>query len=180
MNTRFSAWSLGCGISAATTLAVPPTIQVTWEEVPGPIEDVHYEIDDTDPDFPDVQLIEESLTWRIWSEDSDNPDGIGDIGVISSPYPENFGVKIEDDLGDPGAREVKGIDLDPQGEGSDLKFSNLTGGRMTGNLTGDLYLQRLNTGEGGDASFTIDGNTEGNMWLDTVLYLCVRGNVIVA
>ncbi len=54
-----------------------------------------------------------------------NGNGIGDIGVISSPHPKNFGVKIEDDMGGPGARTVKGIILDPTNAGN---YSNITGG----------------------------------------------------
>lgn len=109
--------AIGCILGIVTApgvFAVPPTINVTWGEPDPPVEGIHYFITDTDPDFPDVELVSESLTWQIWSTDSDNPDGIGDIGTISSPHPNNFAVKIEDDLGGPGARTVKGIILDPR------------------------------------------------------------------
>ena len=125
--------------------AIPPTLHVAWGEPDPPEAGDDYIITDTNPRFPNVELVSESLTWRIWSEDSDNPDGIGDIGVISSPYPENFGVKIEDDLGNPGAREVNGIILDPTDE---AKASSLTSGRISGDLTGDVFLQRAPGGQG--------------------------------
>ena len=139
-------------------LGADPEIHVAWDSGT-PIQDFDYQVSGS-VDFPDVKLITGNLTWKIWSTDTDNPDGIGDIGVISSPYAANFGVKIEDDQGNPGAREVKGINLDPS---STTNYSSLTGGKITGDLTGDLFLQESTGGEGGTATFTIGGNVLADM-----------------
>jgi len=162
------------GISAATAFAVPPTVYVTWKEVPGPVEGTHYMIHDADPDYPDVELIHESLTWCIWSEDSDNPDWIGDIGVISSPHPENFGVTIENDQGGSGAREVKGIILDPTDA---AKYSVINGGQISGDLTGDLFVEESSGESGGSVSLTVDGNVEGDITAGTISSLSIGGNL---
>ena len=159
-------------LNAGAALAADPVIHVTWDEVPPPIPNLHYFVS-TDPpgssEFPDVMLVEGSLTWRIWSTDPDNPDNIGDIGVISSPHAENFGVRILDDEDGPGARTVKGIILDPQGEGSDENFSNLVDGSITGHLTGDLFLQQATGGEGGTATLAVSAYAHGHITIPKVL-----------
>jgi len=107
VNSRIVAGGLGIVVGAASALAVPPTINVTWAESPPPIEGTNYQIDDTDPDSPDVTLISESETWQIWSVDTDNPDDIGDIGDITATGAFNYGLTLEDDGGGPGARDVR-------------------------------------------------------------------------
>ena len=128
-------------IGAGTTLAEDPIIHADWNESGSPELGTDYFVT-TDPpaspEFPDVRLETGSLTWRVWSTDADNPDNIGDIGVISSPHAENFGVRILDDEDGPGARTVKAIMLDPQGQGSDENFSNLVDGGIAGDPRGHL------------------------------------------
>lgn len=147
-----------------------PVIHAAWNE-PGdrPARNIDYFIK-TDPpaspDFPDVELVTGSLTWQIWSTDTDNPDDIGDIGIITSPAPENFVVTIEDDLGNPGARHVKGIILDPTDAANQ---SGISGGRITGDLTGDLLVQEDSSGTGGDVDFAIEGTATGNITIPTVV-----------
>ena len=153
-----------------------PTICVRFDNVgAAPQEDFDYRFDVvTDPANPSVQLLrgrhpQETLyAWRVWSKDAQEDPA--NIGGITSPGEYDYDVKILNPAGEPGAANVAQIDLRPA---ETSKYSNLTDGRISGNLTGDLWLQRLATGEGGDASFTIDGNAEGNMWLDTVFYLSV-------
>ena len=127
-------WSIG----ARGALGGDPAIQVDWDEPGDPPElDADYFVTTeppASPEFPDVRLETGSLTWRIWSTDAANPDNIGDIGVISSPHAENFGVRILDDQEGPGARTVKAIILDPQGQDSDEDYSNLVDGMITGDL----------------------------------------------
>ncbi len=135
--------------------AADPVISVTWDETPAPTEDVDYEIHTTNPAFPDVELIAESLTWRIWSTDTDNPNNIGDIGAITCPHPENFGVKILDASDGPGARNVTNLELEPDG---DSYYSRIIEASITGDLGGNLSVQRSTGGTGGDlVSVTIDG-----------------------
>ena len=107
--------------------AADPVIHAAWNDSPAPILGSDYIVSTSSPasvDFPNVQLVTGNLTWRIWSTDTDNPNSIGDIGIISSPHPQNFAVKIEGNSSTPGARIVKGIVLDPQGSGSDSNYSD--------------------------------------------------------
>jgi len=166
---------------AARAWADPPTIHLAWDESPQPIEDYDYFIDDTDPDFPDVELVTGSLTWRIWSTDPDNPNEIGDIGVISSPYPENFGVRIMTPQGGQGARTVRGINLDPSDAAN---YSRLTGGRLD-DLSGGLVLQQSSGGTGGDIAgeVLIFGDVDGEVTVGAIAgafadaYLVIYGTV---
>ena len=130
---------LALGSSAAISdvaFGADPVIHVTWDDPGTPMEDTHYRIIDTDPDYPNVELIEGSLTWRIWSTDTDNEDDIGDIGTISCPHADNFAVTILDDSGGVGARDVKAITLVPS---SSSNYANLVGDTSTGSrLSGEV------------------------------------------
>ena len=82
--------------------AVDPVIHVAWDGGGTPILDAHYSVrtlPPASPEFPDVELIAGNLTWRVWSKDADNPDGVGDIGVISSPAAQNFAVRTGERAG---------------------------------------------------------------------------------
>jgi len=158
-----------------TARGADPVMHLTWDETPAPVEDVNYVVDDTDPDYPDIRLITGSLTWKIWSTDTDNPSNIGDIGVITSPYAENFAVRIEDDQAGPGARHVKGIVLDPTGG---TNHSSIAGGQITGDLEDEVFLQRYEGGEvGGTVAMEIGGDVLGTMALPWVNELTVGGSV---
>ena len=176
----FFALSAVIGLQAA--LGADPIIHADWDEPGDPPQLlVDYLVSTSSPaspEFPDVELVTGSLTWQIWSTDSDNPDNIGDIGVISSPHAQNFGVEIEGPGEIAGAREVKGINLDPQGEGSDANYSNLNGGSISGNLTGNLFLQCSDTQQGGVASFTIGGDAEGDIDVPLVSSVAISGDAI--
>jgi len=81
-------------LQAAVVLGADPTVHVAWDETPPPSLGFNYAIDTSGsatPAFPNVRLLTGSLTWRVWSKDTDNPLGVGDIGVISSPAAQNFG-----------------------------------------------------------------------------------------
>jgi len=164
METKLLAGSVVLLLAIVPATATPPTIHVIWTDPGQPPElGSDYIITTTDPDFPDVDLVSESMTWQVWSTDPDNAGGVGDIGVISSLHPKNFGVKIEDDQGGPGARNVKGINLDPTDTN---KYSEITGGSITGNLDGVLFVQEDVGGTGGSADgFTISGNVDGDVTL---------------
>jgi len=185
-NVRISVSVFGVlGIVAFTghtaMFAADPVIHAAWQDGGAPELNVDYLVSTTYPasvEYPDVELITGSLTWQIWSTDTDNPDNIGDIGNITSPYPQNFGVEIERPGEIAGAREVKGINLDPQGEGSDANYSNLTGGGISGNLSGDLVLQWSDTQQGGVASLTIDGDAVGDIDVPVVSSVTISGDAM--
>lgn len=143
MNTRIAAGGFGILVASASALAVPPTINVTWAESPPPTSPTNYEIDTTDPDFPDVILHSESETWKVWSVNAGNPGNIGDITATGA---FNYGLTLEDSSGGPGAANIGKISLDPS---LATKFSSINGGTVTGNMTGDLFLQEASGGSGG-------------------------------
>lgn len=154
-------------VVAANAEADVPEIYVTWGESPAPVESVHYAIITTgtgSPDYPDIKLLSSSQTRRIWStNDDDNPDKIGDIGIISCPASQNFGVTLREPYGGPGARHVKGINLVPT---SSSNYSNVVDGVMTGNLEGDLAVQRSSGGSGGEVTLSILGDISAGTDVD--------------
>ena len=145
-------------LGSARVLAAYPEIHVSWA-TGTPVEGYDYDVETTgegSPDFPNVKLYTGNLTWKVWSTDTDNPDDIGDIGVISCPAAANFGVKIENGDNDgPGAREVKAINLEPTNVAN---YSTLTGGEMTGDLTGNLTVVQDGSSNGGEVNLTIGGD----------------------
>lgn len=160
---------LGVGTGARAN----PTITVTWDCAGTPADPADYEVFYTDPANPDIELKSECLYWKIKSVDGGSP---GDIGEITATGAVNYGLSISDGSGGPGARHVEKIDLHPA-EAS--KYSNLTGGHISGNLSGNLSLQRAEgeQGEGGIASFIIDGDAEGNITIPQVSEFRVYGLV---
>lgn len=161
MNFRLNIVLLSISILISTNVvnAVPPTISVSWSTSPSPVLGTDYNVITSSPasaDYPNVELLTPSLTWKIWSTDSDNPSSIGDIGVISCPVAGNFGVKILDNSNNAAARDVKGVNLIPT---SGSNYSNVTGGHITGDLSGPFKVQKSSGGSGGELSgnFIIDG-----------------------
>jgi len=167
-------------VASAPTLAVPPTIHVTWDETPAPESPDDYEITTTDADFPDVELRTGSLTWRIWSTDTDNAGGVGDIGVISSPHPQNFAVAILDPSDGAGARDVTAIRLAPSSAGN---YSNVTGhpvvgSVISGTLMDELVVQADGSGTGGEVALSIgSGPVTANMTIHKLNYFGTSGVV---
>lgn len=149
-----------------------PTIQIAWDTSPQPELGQDYYLDDSDPNYPSVELKTGSLTWRVWSTDPENEGEIGDIGVISCPHPDNFGIKILDPEGGPGARDVLAINLVPSGSGSGSKYSKIVGGKF-GKLLGDMTLKATDGSSptGGDvASLEIDS-------IDAGMILTIPGTI---
>jgi hypothetical protein len=168
---------MACAVSfLSTARAADPVIHVRWDEGPQqPEQGTHYTVKIDSPasaEFPDVELIAGHLDWRIWSVDTDNPDDVGDIGVISSPYAQNFAVTILDDSDGAGARNVKAITLDPT---SSSNYSNILAGTITGDLQDDLLVQRSSGGTGGEVSLSISGDAGADMALPKVHVLSVGG-----
>ena len=161
-----------------------PEICVRFDNLPdAPTELTDFEFTFDGSGIPSVNLFTGDdgegtiFEWRVWSWVSQQDQTPQDIGQLTALGAFDYEVTLLQPDDDAGADNVGLIHLDPSDAS---KYSNLTDGRITGNLTGDLWLQWLAPREGGDASFTIDGNAEGNMWLDTVLYLSVGSNRTVA
>ncbi len=172
---RVAIATIMCCLGTSSALGAYPVIHVAWEEPGGPpVQGTDYEIYTTDPNYPDVELITGSDTWQVWSTDPDNPGGIGDIGEITSPHDQNYGLKIEDDLEGPGARYMQGIVLDPT---DPANYSNLTGS-ITGGLAGDLFLQRSSGGQGGICTFSIGGYVSGAITIPVVDLLTISSVVV--
>jgi cytoskeletal protein CcmA (bactofilin family) len=161
-------------LGAAVGARANPTITVTWDCAGTPTDPYHYHVDYTNPSFPDVELKAECESWKVKSVDGDNP---GDIGEITATGAYNYGLSITDGNNGAGAREVKKIELNPQGDGSDAKYSNLTGGSISGDLTGALTLKETSGGSGGDLSLTIDGDADGNISAHEISFLSIGGDL---
>ncbi|MBI5765073.1 MAG: hypothetical protein HZA51_16280 [Planctomycetes bacterium] len=153
MFSKVGIWILVITTSNAVSWAADPQLYLDWDESPPPVEGVAYVIDDTVPAYPSVELVIGSQTWRIWSMDPDNPGGVGDIGVISCPHPENFGIKILDPNGGPGARNVLGIALQPS---AGSNYSRIINGNFSA-ILGNLSLQKSSGGTGGNVDSLILG-----------------------
>ncbi len=147
-----------------------PTICVRFDNLAqAPEENVHFVFDFSDPPNPSVELrrgrnVQGALyEWRVWSKDAqENP---ANIGSITGPGEFDYDVKILNGLDGPGATNVSAIILDPLGD----HFSSITAGsKITGDLTGDLLVEKDALGTGGEADFTIDGNATGNITIPTI------------
>ena len=176
MLSKVGIWIVVLGTSNAVAWAADPQIYLAWDESPPPVEGVAYVIDDTDLSFPSVELRTGSQTWRIWSIDTDNPGNIGDIGYISCPYAQNFGIKILTPTGGQGARVVLGMDLEPT---SGSNSSRIVDGIFS-TLEGLLILQKAVDGTGGNigsldvgsfnsgSALLIPGGVTGNVSIDVI------------
>jgi cytoskeletal protein CcmA (bactofilin family) len=134
----------------------------------------------TDPDNPTVTLLRgddgqgTTYEWRVWCEDaSDDP---ANIGSISGTLAEDYDVKILDANGDPGAATVGEINLNPSDPSN---FSRISEGRITGDLTDDLFLQEDDgtPPTGGELDLQIYGNATGCITAPIVEQLYILGNL---
>lgn len=144
-----------------------PDIWADWSGFGDPILITDFTVDftcGTCEDHPNVDLIAGDLGWQIWSVEDSNP---GDIGRIDCLHDANYGLKILDGSSGAGARHVVDIDLHVSNESN---YSRITTARITGNLSGDVYVQRsASTGTGGDiVSLTVDGNMSGDIDAEVV------------
>ena len=125
-------------MGARVTPAADPVVNVAWSQPAPPVLGQNYTVSiipPASPAFPDVTLLTGDLGWRVWSTDTDNPNGVGDIGVISSPAAANFAVAIVNSSGGTSARNVKAIRLVPTGSNY---FGNVVGPGLFGSLIGGV------------------------------------------
>ncbi len=163
-------------LTATNLRGADPVIHLQWDGGGTPVANFDYTIDTTvngSPEFPDVILHTGRLDWRIWSTDTDNTGGIGDIGVISSPAAQNFGVAILSDSDGAGARDVKAINLEPTSSGN---YSNISapnegwGSIISGELMDELIVQADTSGGGGEVTLHL-GDATADMTIHKVKVL---------
>ncbi|MCH8253024.1 MAG: hypothetical protein IID36_11280 [Planctomycetes bacterium] len=114
------------------------------------------------------------LTWTLWSfDDADAYDlgNIGDITIDATTLSDDFDVKIERPGPGPGAWDVKSINL--HDETNWTGHSNITGGAIWGNLTGDLTVIEDTSFDGGSVDLTIYGSVEGTLTIENLVQLTV-------
>ncbi len=129
------------------------------------------------PGAPDVQL-KTGSTWTVRSRNSNG--SFGDIGTLSSPWPQDFNVKLGTGYSDPGAQNVGSIDLDPTGVMGDPNYANIVGGAIRGNLTGSLAVSPNSSGIGGECTLFIDGTVQGKVSIEVVQDLSIFGSTSAA
>lgn len=151
-----------------------PDICVNWDEQgsPDPFDD--FQVNFSDEAFPNIELKRGSLTWRIWSVDTSNPNNIGDIGVISSPHAQNFAVRISahSTTEVPGARTIKAINLSPT---SAPNHSSVSYAWITGDLEDGLIVQRSSGDAGGHVNLFVEGDASGDIYAPLVHNLEILG-----
>jgi hypothetical protein len=148
---------------ASTTPALgSPVIHVDWGLPGDPTPGWDYEIDTSDPNYPDIDLITGDTTWRVWSRDSVT-GAISDIGDITAFGFANYTLVLTDNYGNPGARHVLSIVLTPGGShdsGID-PYDAFTPSAITGNLSGDVTLLDEGPEIGGYCSIEVGGDVSG-------------------
>ncbi|RJP33846.1 MAG: hypothetical protein C4547_11735, partial [Phycisphaerales bacterium] len=144
-----------------------PDICVAWSETPDPEEDTDFRVDylcEGCETAPEIELITGSATWRVWSVA--NGGGEGDIGILAAYGADDYSVriiKVDGTTESPGAANVGLLDLNPSNAAN---YSSLGSGEITGDLTGNLFLQRSSGDAGGTADgFVIGGDVYGDITL---------------
>jgi len=151
-----------------------PLVCIYWDDPLPPQAGQDFVLDPvTDP--PNVTFVTGNEGWKIWSQISptdDTPANLGHVGIGPELATENFSVTLAHGAS-PGAASVESIALVAQDWTGQ---SNLAGGSIAGDLSGDLVVQESG-GQGGLASFIIGGDLLGDIMLPRVDNLEVKGAV---
>ncbi len=124
-------------------------------------------------DAPDVELKTGDTGWVMYSEVISS--GVAaNIGALTTTDSDNYGVKIAKGTA-AGAANVGSMVLSP--DGASYSSSILSGSKISGDLTGNLTLQKSSGGEGGAVDLTIDGDTEGDIQAADIVYLSIGGSL---
>lgn len=142
-----------------------PTLCVRFDNDAGAPEPlVHFAFDFSNPQAPSVELRVGQTAggglyqWRVWSKDAQGAPA--NIGSITSPGAYNYSVKIANPTDGPGAANMNAVTLTPPG---DHRSSLEPGSRISGDLTGNLVVQKDSTGVGGFGAISIEGNVGGEV-----------------
>jgi hypothetical protein len=135
------------------------TVCVDWSEQGNPTEETDFAVSCSDPDNPDVTFLTDSLTWEIWSVDGQDPGNLGDVAIHPGETTDAYGIRIINGS-DPGADDVGSIDLSADNWAG---HSSLNGGKIAGDLNGNLVVVEDASGNGGTmGTFEIGGHFLGS------------------
>jgi hypothetical protein len=156
-----------------------PDICVEWDpEEDNPVHTIDFLVTFADPPNPDVTLYTGSLWWRVESGNGptreEQPATIFNIGAITSPGGEDYAVKIADGEGETGATDVESIVLTPSG---DHHSSIASGSKISGDLTGNLTVQKDSSNNGGIINLEIGGSLTGDIEAYTITDLEIEGSL---
>ncbi len=153
-----------------------PLVCLEWDAVDPPEPGSAFVLDfGTDANSPGVTFVTGNDGWKVWSQVSrtdPTPANLGHIGVNPLLSTANFSLTIAHGSSQ-GADNVASIALVKENWTGQ---SNLSGGSIAGDLTGDLIV-RESGGQGGVASFTIGGDVNGNVTIPTAESFHVNGDV---
>ena len=123
---------------------------------------------------PDVTLSTADLGWELYSEviSSGAPADMGTL-TLSDDGADDYEVWIVNGAG-AGAANVGTINLTDVGF---TGYSSIEGGSIGGNLTGGLTLVQDSGGNGGEITFTIDGDVSGAISVPVVKALWIFGTL---
>ena len=76
-------FAMGMVAALPFTALATPEIFVAWGLPGTPVDPENYHVDDSDPNFPDIELITGDTNWRVWSRD-DVTGAVSDIGDITA------------------------------------------------------------------------------------------------
>jgi hypothetical protein len=143
-----------------------------------PVEDFDFRFDFvTDPANPKVTLLTGNTGWVVWSQVSSSDTTAANLGAIEidpSSASENFSVTVANGAL-PGAKDVGSMDLTAVGW---TGFSSLSGGEITGNLTGDLILKKDAAGSGGELTLAVGLDVSGEISVPAIATMTINGDVV--
>jgi hypothetical protein len=153
-----------------------PDLYVSWSGAGNPVEGTHFTTDFSDEANPNVELKTGNVTWNVRSQNGSNPGSIGAVSINPVSSTADFGLTIKNGS-NPGAANVGSIVLSHTGWTGN---SSISGGEITGNLTGNLTVIKDSNDDGGIVDgLTIDGDigSSSTITASTVSELSIDGDL---
>ena len=148
-----------------------------WSLVANPDENTDFGVDFTDASSPDLTIFTGNLGWIVSAEvvATGAPANIGAIKIDPTVSTDDFEVTISNS-GLAGAANVGSIVLNAI---SWSGYSTVEGGRISGNLTGNLTLIEDSGGAGGELTFIVDGDvtSAATVTAPTIKSLFIKGDL---
>jgi len=148
---------------------------VVWDRQAAPIEGTDFQVDYACggcSDDPAVDLTVGDEHWVVYSEVISS--GVAaNIGALTTTDDDNYVVKIANGA-NAGAANVGSMLLLPGGGASS---SIASGSSISGDLTGNLTVQKSSGGSGGSVSFSVGGDVDGDMTIPIVSSLTINGDL---